>query len=367
LAVGAADLDGDQLPELYFVNDFGPDWLLHNRSTPGKLAFARLEGRKTLTTPNSKVLGRDSFKGMGVDFGDLNGDGLLDIFVSNIAAEYSLLESHFLWLSTGATARMRQGVAPYVDASERLGLARTGWAWEARLADFDNDGILEALQATGFVRGEIDRWPELQELAMGNDELLKNPRSWLRLKPGDDLSGSQQNAFFVRSASGTYFDIAPQLRLEPAERPFVSRGIAVADVDGDGKLDMAVANQWEASVFHRNTSPTRHAFLGLHLRLPIDKRATTEAYPGHPNAVPSRPALGATATVVVNGRRLTGQVDGGNGHSGKRSADLHFGLGTRPSVETVHVELRWRDVNGSVQRHTLKLRPGWHTVLLGTN
>jgi len=97
LAVGAADLDGDLLPELYFANDFGPDRLLHNRSTPGHFAFAALEGVKTLTTPSSKVLGRDSFKGMGVDFGDLNGDGILDIYVSNITEPQGLQESqHFI-------------------------------------------------------------------------------------------------------------------------------------------------------------------------------------------------------------------------------------------------------------------------------
>src|SRR5436305_6802287 len=112
LAVAAADLDGDLLPEVYFANDFGPDRLLHNRSTPGALRFALLEGEKTLTTPSSKVLGRDSFKGMGVDFGDLNGDGLLDIYVSNIAADYALEESHFAFLSTGEVGRMRGGVAP---------------------------------------------------------------------------------------------------------------------------------------------------------------------------------------------------------------------------------------------------------------
>src|SRR6185503_15291833 len=85
LAVGAADLDGDLLPEIYFANDFGVDRLLHNRSRPGRLRFESLEGERTATTPRSKVLGRDSFKGMGVDFADLNGDGWLDIFVSNIA------------------------------------------------------------------------------------------------------------------------------------------------------------------------------------------------------------------------------------------------------------------------------------------
>src|SRR5262249_31472405 len=189
LAIGAADLDGDMLPEIYFANDFGPDRLLHNRSRPGEFRFALLEGRKTLTAPSSKVLGRDSFKGMGVDFGDLNGDGILDIFVSNIVADDALEESHFAFLGTGETSRMRQGIAPYSDESERLGLSRSSWGWDAKLADFDNDGVPEVVQAVGFVKGATDRWPELQELAMGNDALLHDPRNWPRFAPGDDPSG----------------------------------------------------------------------------------------------------------------------------------------------------------------------------------
>ena len=62
-----------------------------------------------------------------------------------------------------------------MDRSEPLGLSRSGWGWDAKLADFNNDGTFEALQAVGFVKGKIDRWPELQELAMGNDELLPIP------------------------------------------------------------------------------------------------------------------------------------------------------------------------------------------------
>jgi len=189
LAIGAADLDGDLLPELYFANDFGPDRLLHNRSEPGRLAFAVLEGRRELVTPRSKVLGRDSFKGMGVDFADINGDGWLDFFVSNIAADYALHESHFMFVSNGDTAAMSTGRAPYVERSETLGVSRSSWGLGTRFGDFDNDGVYEALQATGFVKGDIDRWPELQELATGNDELLARASSWPRLKDGDDLSG----------------------------------------------------------------------------------------------------------------------------------------------------------------------------------
>jgi hypothetical protein len=365
LALGAADLDGDALPELYMGFDFGPDRLLHNRSKPGRPDFAVLEGRRDLRAPKSCVINFDSFKGMGCDFGDVNGDGLFDIYVSNIATKFGLTESHFLWQSTGEVAAMRQGRAPYVHAAERLGLARSGWGWESRLADFDNDGVLEALQAVGFLRGKINRWPELQALGTSNDQIVHNPRFWPNFKPGADLSGRDTNPFFVRGEDGRYHDVAAQLGLA---EPMISRAIATADVDGDGRLDFAVANQWGPSWFVRNTAPQPGAFLGLHVLLPVGAEAgETAVMPGHPGrGVAARPAFGAMAKVrLPDGRLLVGQVDGGTGHSGRRSPDVHLGLGSVPAGAKLPVELQWRDAAGRVRAETLTLPPGWHTVRLG--
>ncbi|HET6891867.1 MAG TPA: CRTAC1 family protein, partial [Pyrinomonadaceae bacterium] len=366
LAIGAVDVDGDLLPELYFANDYGPDRFLHNRSTPGKLRFDLLKGTQTFITPHSSVLGRDSFKGMGVDFADLNSDGIPDMFVSNITSEYGLLESNFLFLSTGKLNSMQMGIAPYVNRSEQLGLSRSGWAWDAKLVDFDNDAVSEAIQAIGFIKGATNRWPELQELGIGNDNLLHTPRSWPYVQPGDDISGHQHNAFFVRAQDNRYYDLAAEVGLADS---FVSRGIAVADVDGDGALYFVLANQWEQSYFFHNKSSVRGAFLGLHLLLPLNDRNSSKTFarPGHPAADTSgRAAIGAAATLYLpDGRRLVSEVDGGNGHSGKRSSELHFGLGNSHGDTPVKVELRWRDPEGQVNRETLSLRPGWHTVVLG--
>ena len=364
LAIGAADLDGDLLPELYFANDFGPDRLLHNLSTPGHPRFQLLEGRRSFTTPKSKVLGHDSFKGMGVDFGDLNGDGWPDIYVSNVTQEFGLEESHFAFLSTGHIELMKQGVAPYIDRSESLGLSRSGWGWESRLGDFNNDGVLEALQATGFMKGHINRWPELHEVVIGNDQLLRNPRSWPVLQSGDDISGSDHNPFFVRAPDGRFHDIAAQLSLD---QPSLSRGIATADVDGDGRLDYAVANQWGTSYFYHNESNNPGAFIGLRLRLPIGESISRTRVCSGPGGLPSRAAIGAEARVLLPGRApLVQQVDGGNGHSGKRSNDLQFGLGHLSGNELVSIELRWRDARGELRQETIQLSPGgWYTVLLG--
>lgn len=347
VAMGAADLDGDLLPELYFSHDFGPDRLLHNRSAPGKLAFAELRGRRDLLTPKSCVLGQDSFKGMGCDFADINGDGFLDIYVSNIAAKFGLMESHFLWQSTGQAGLMKEGIAPYFQNSEKLGLARSGFAWDARLADFNNDGVLEAIQACGFIRGQVNRWPELQALGTSNNKIVHNPQFWPSFKPGADLSGSDWNPFFVRAADGRYYDLAPEINID---QPMVTRGLAIGDVDGDGGLDFITANQWGASRFFHNQAPNRGAFLGLRL---VNEQGM--------------PMIGATALAsTAEGRKHIGQVDGGSGHSGHRSPEIHFGLGKIDLARPLKVSIRWRDAKGMVQSKETELLPGWHTVTLQT-
>jgi hypothetical protein len=365
LAVAAGDLDGDSLPELYFANDFGPDVLLHNRSTPGTVRLVPLRGEGGFGTPKSFVLGQDSFKGMGADLADVNGDGQMDIYVSNISTPWGLQEGHFLWLSSGRAERMRAGIAPYVQGAGRLGLAHSGWGWDSRLDDFDNDGVPEAIQATGFVKGKVNRWPELQALGTANDALLIDPRNWPKFQAGADISGHEPNAFFVRDASGTFCDIAKEIGLG---QPMVTRGVAIADVDGDGDLDFVFANQWEDSYFYRNDSPNPGAYLAVALRQPLEEAAAARVVAGPPGAdLPrSRPAVGARATLVLpDGRRMSALVDGGNGHSGKRAPYLHFGLGRLPAGQPLTLEVQWRDRDGRERKRSFDMKPGWHTVLLG--
>jgi enediyne biosynthesis protein E4 len=366
LAVAACDIDGDLLPELYVANDFGPDRLLWNRSTPGRMRFDVVEGERSLNKASSKAVGRDSFKGMGVDFADLNGDRVPDIFVSNITTKLGFQEGQLVFLSTGSTVdKLAKGVAPYVEAGESLGLARSGWAWDAKLDDFNNDGVLEAVQALGYLKGRTSRWPEMQEAGFMNDRLAASPYYWPSLLLSDDIAGRERNAFYVRAGT-RYVNISDKIGFGE-DNP--SRGIAIADVDGDGKLDMVVANMWGPATYYHNECRQCGDFLGLHLRLPVAKGevAGTIVRPGHPGKdVAVRPAIGAAVTVTrADGPVLTRQVDGGNGHSGKRSPDLHFGLGA--NTGPVRVDIRWRDANGHPRHETHQLAPGWHTVVLGSD
>jgi len=208
--------------------------------------------------------------------------------------------------------------------------------------------VPEALQAVGFLRGDKGRWPELHELAMGNDNHMTHLLAWHRFQPGDSLSGDLHNPFFVRAADGRYYDLAPEIGIDHNQ---ISRGIALADVDGDGDLDYAVANQWEASWFFRNDSPRTNASLVLDLELPAGGL--------------SRPAVGASVTVHhPNGRRMVAQVDGGSGHSGKRAPQVHFGLGRVDPSRSLKVDVRWRDEAGKIRQQIFQLQPGNHRLRL---
>jgi len=362
LAIGAADLNGDLRPELYFANDFGPDRLLYNKSTPGHVRLRLVTGRRSLTTPASKALGHDSFKGMGVDFGDLTGDGRLDIFVSNITSQFALEESNFAFIGTGSTSELSRGRAPFVDRSEPLGVSRSGWGWDTKIGDFNDDGVNEIVQATGFLRGSVNRWPELQELAMANDTLVHHASAWPRFRPGDDLSGHQHKVFYVRGPAGRFVDLSGAVGLGES---IVSRGTAMGDVNGDGLLDLAVADQWAPSYLYLNKAPGPHRFLGLRLLLPpAGVRGGTRVLDGAPPRLLARSATGAAAVArLAGGRTLIGQVDGGNGHASVRAPELLFGLG-RLAARRLRVELAWRDSFGVVRHASLSLRPGWHTILL---
>src|SRR6185369_14825576 len=184
-----------------------------------------------------------------------------------------LQESQIVSLSTGDVSEMQKGVAPYVNRGESLGLSRSGWAWDAKLDDFDNDGVPEALQATGFIQGVRNKWPELQELGTANDVVITNvASSWPRIEPGADVAGHNQNPFFVR-AGDHYVDIAKEIGFG---EDYVSRGIAIGDVDLDGSLDLIVSNMWGPASYYHNQHPVSGSSLSLNLLLPVSTENSGE-------------------------------------------------------------------------------------------
>jgi hypothetical protein len=363
LALATADLKGDLRPSIYVANDFGINQLLLNTtSKPGLPSFEIVKGERDLFTPRSKVLGDGSFKGMGADVASITGDGRPTIAVSNISAPFALIESHFLFVQR-QDAKWSPGHAPFDDESFQRGVWLSNWAWDIKFADLTNSGCQGLVQAIGFLKGRVNRWPQLQELAMTNDSLVSNPASWPQFKPTDDLSGRDHDRVYLQDCStkardpGRFYDVSSSLDLggqfdaADGQPGTVSRAVAMGDVYGDGRLSLVIARQWMPSVFLRNVSPAGRAIV-LNLR--------TAGY-----LAGDRPLIGAEARLTLpNGRVVADVVDGGSGHGGKRAPEIHLGLGPVSADQSFDVALSWRDSAG-VHREIRRLTAGRYTILLG--
>jgi hypothetical protein len=391
LAAGATDLDGDGRDELFLINDFGPDRILRNLSRPGEVRFALLSGEADARRMKSGVPGKDSNKGMGIAFGDLEGNGRLGVLVSNITTRWGLQESQFAFAHTYEAGSMEVGKAPLTNKAELLGLSRTGWGWDVRFADFDNNGRQEIVQALGFIKGEYEGWANLHESATGNDLLLRFPGVWHNYEPGVQLSAGDPMALFAWDGR-RFQNLATAMRSWDRDLPAdshgqriegapVTRGLALADCEHDGRLDLFTANQYGPSYVYHNHSPAG-AYVGLRLLWPLrpGRAEAMEVAEQGEESVAGRPAIGATATVYLpGGRELHAQVDGGSGHSGKDSAELHFGVGAVAAGTSLWADLHWRDPEGTLRQQWLRVQAGapgmatepgaggggWHTVLLG--
>ena len=147
------DLNGDQRPDLYVVNDFGENALYINRGD-------RFEDQ----AQSSGLL--DPGNGMGVSFGDYNNDRQLDLFVTNMSSlagnrildrlfpDANPAENVLKKLASGNTLFRGESSGSFTDVSQQLGPFPAGWAWGGLFVDFDNDGWQDLYSPNGFVSGK---------------------------------------------------------------------------------------------------------------------------------------------------------------------------------------------------------------------
>ena len=337
LSVGAADLDNDGWPDLYVANDFGADELYFNTGAterpPRFVPFVGKEGHP--------AIGDDWWKGMNVDFGDVDGNGFLDIYVTNILApRYKTDEGNMLWLNL-ADAGAPHG-RKFVNVGKRTGTHDGGWGWGAKFADFDNDGKLDILEANGFVTGPdpaTTYWYDLQEMVTQLKNVPAAAADW-PVMGSRDLSGYERNRLWIQQPP----DKSGELRFaEVAEKAGVTdlyngRGIAVLDADNDGDLDFFIANQGKEGTFYRNliNTPGRRGenhWLGLDLAgdpVPV-------AGADGSSLASSADAVGACAVVTCGDRKLRRDVQGGTGFSSQSDRRLFFGLGACAAPDAIEI------------------------------
>jgi len=332
LAVGAADLDNDGWPDLYMANDFGADEIYFNTgAAENPPRFRSFVGKA-----DRPAIGDDWWKGMNVDFGDVDDDGFLDIYVTNILAEnYKTDEGNMLWIN-------QQG-RDFVNAGRKTGTHDGGWGWGAKFADFDNDGRLDILEVNGFVTGrdpEHTYWYELQEMVTQLKNATANAADWPAM--GDrDLSGYEKNRLWLQQAPANgelrFVEAADALGVTDVRN---GRGLATLDADNDGDVDFYIANQAAAGSYYRNelygkTKRAGASWLALDL---VGDPALAIEVNGRSTAS-TRDAIGARAIVTCGGRTQMREVQGGIGFAAQSDRRLYFGLDGCSTPESV--ELRW--------------------------
>lgn len=298
MAVGHGDLDNDGWQDLYVANDYGPDTLFRNNH----------DG--TFKNITRDAIGIDTKKGMNAEFGDVDGDGFLDIYVTNVTEQF-LHECNMLWRNNGSGG--------FSDISQEMNVCDAGWAWGAKFFDRENDGDLDLYVANGFFKGDKGDYLDILLPALWHNE-GEDPSSaakWPPLK-GRGIAAKERNVLFVNEG-GTSFR---RVQEGPLALPSESRGVFTGDFDNDGRTDLFVTNNDAPPNLFHNLTPNDNAWLEVELV----------------GRAPNTDAVGARATIVTPAGPLVREVNIGNGFAGGSSTRLHFGLGKQPKVDELRIQ-----------------------------
>src|ERR1700724_2474162 len=226
-------------------------------------------------------------------------------------------ECNMLWHNNGVDAAAK---LTFTDVSRETGTCSTLWGWGAKFADFDNDGWEDLFVADGLrSAGEKNYIPVLLEMVITPNIDFTDVNNWPSI--GDmSWSGHQKKKLFRNLGGGSFKEMAAEAGVD---NDLDGRGIAVADFDNDGLLDVYETNANQPSLlYHNRTAPAGH---WLELKL-VGTRS-------------NRDAIGARVTAKVGGATLMREVNGGNGYSSQSSTRVHIGLGAATRLD--ELEVRW--------------------------
>jgi hypothetical protein len=247
---------------------------------------------------------------MNVDVADFNNDGWLDIYVTNIYDDY-MKECAMLW--------QNMGDGTFADVSQEVGVCDTGWGWGAKFFDYDNDGWLDLYVMNGWVSAGKDNYvPDIFAMVTKPNVDLTDARNWPPIG-NKSLSGYERKRLF-HNVGGVFKEEASRHGLDSLKD---GRGIAVADFDNDGRLDLFVTNADEEANLYRNILPTHAHWVTFVLE----------------GTKSNHFAIGAQVRLTVGGKTYLQYVNGGNGFAAQSTTRIHFGLGALTKIDSI--EVRW--------------------------
>jgi len=300
LGVLWGDYDGDGDQDIYVANDSRANFLFKNQGNGTFEEVGLLAGVAMSEDGNAQA-------GMGVAFGDYDRDGDLDLFVTNFSDDYNTLYRN-----------MGQGIFRDVSYAAQVGFSsRQYLGWGTHFADLDNDGWPDLFVANGHV------YPQVDDFEIGT-------------------SYRQGKLVYRNRGDGRFEDVSGKWGAD-LKKPSASRGAAFADYDLDGDLDIAVNNlDGRPQLFRNQGGGSNGNWISIKLR----------------GVRSNRDAVGARVTVVSPGGRQIQEVQSGLSFQSSNDLRLHFGLGKDETVS----ELKVRWPSGEVQSFA-DLKPGRRYLL----
>jgi enediyne biosynthesis protein E4 len=290
LGVVATDINGDGLMDLFVANDTVQNFLFVNRGK-GKWSEIALEAEVGFSVNGTPR------SGMGVDAADFNGDGKQDLFVSNVDQEmFSLYrnDGHEFFSDVAAA----NGVA---QATRLLS------GWGLKFFDYDNDGFIDLILANGHPDDMIESYSQQVR--------YKEPLVLFH-HDGTKLTN-------VTAQAGPAF-----------QKTFPARGLAIGDYNNDGRLDVLIGNNGGAPLLLKNNAGERHHWLGVKLQ----------------GTTCNRDAIGATLTWSANGVRRSRYKSNGGSYLSSHDVRDVLGLGTATKLDWL--EIKWPQPSSRVDRFT---------------
>jgi hypothetical protein len=279
LGIALADYDRDGRVDLFVANDSMAEFLYHNK---GDGVFEEVG----LASQVAVDIDGRTYAGMGVDFADYNNDGLPDIVVTNLANQ-----RYALYQNAG------DGSFTYATSSAGLGqmtVSHSGWG--VRLFDYDNDGWKDLLIAQGHDLDTIEKtYPNLRY---------------------------REPMLLARNTGGRFTDISAQAG-SVFRQSWIARGMALGDLDNDGRVDAVVTtNDGPVHILHNESGNTNHWLL---LKLV-----------GHRS---NRDGIGAEVTLTSASGSQYATVSTASSYLSSSDKRVHFGLGKEKVVQKI--EIRW--------------------------
>jgi hypothetical protein len=284
LAVGAGDSDNDGWPDLFVAND-GTAASLYRNNRNGTFTDVGLSSGMALTADGNAMAG------MCVALGDYNNDRNLGLLIT----DFEPLSDH-LWRNDGR--------GNFEEVSDSAGITRPTrnvLSFGCGFFDYDNDGWLDLFIANGHISADI-------------------------AKTSPEMTYQQTDSLFHNDHNGKFTDVT-RLSGSGLAKPYVGRGVAFADFDNDGWLDVVVGNNGSRPLLLHNDGAARGEpkthFVSFNL---VGTRS-------------NRDAMGARVTLRAGGITQTREVEGGGSFMSQSDLRAHFGLGSVNRADSV--EIRW--------------------------